>query len=129
MIAAVRHNNPGNVSLPIKGWHGGGKIVGISGQPGYAEFPTMEIGFEAFKQRLRSYINDHHYTSIALMAPHYAADPHWGSSVARLSGIGIREHLSTADGDQMAALASGIIKQETGHTIAELIKMRKEYEV
>lgn len=119
-LAALRHNNPGDVSLPIKGWHGGGKIVGVQGQPGYAEFPTMEIGFEAFKQRLRSYILDKGYKTIALMAPHYAQDPHWRIVVGKFSGLGLDEQLDPANGDQMMKLAKGIIRQETGKTLQQL---------
>lgn len=126
-LAAVRHNNPGDVSLPIKGWHGGGKIVGVTGQPGYADFATMAIGFEAMKQRLRDYILDKHRNTIKLIGQIYATDPHWGVAVASYSGIGLTEPLVAADGDQMAKLAQGIIRQETGHTYVELVQMQKEY--
>lgn len=115
-IAAIRHNNPGDVSLPIQGWHGGGKIVGVQGQPGYADFPTMQIGFEAFKQRLRTYIG-RGWNTIALMAPHYATDPNWRNGVAKFSGLKLTDKLNAANGDQLAKLASGIIKQETGHSL------------
>lgn len=115
-IAAIRHNNPGDVSLPIQGWHGGGKIVGAQGQPGYGDFPTMAIGFEAFKQRLRTYIA-RGWDTIALMAPHYATDPNWRNGVARYSSLGLNERLDATNGDQMGELAAGIIRQETGHTL------------
>lgn len=117
VIAAKRYNNPGDVSLPIKGWHGGGKIVGIKGQPGYGQFPSMEIGFEAFKQRLRTYI-ERGWNSINKMAPHYAEDPKWAKGVAKNSGLH-PDHV-IAGSDDLAHLAAGIIKQETGLTLAEL---------
>lgn len=115
-IAAIRHNNPGNVSLPIQGWHGGGRIVGLQGQPGYAEFPTMEIGFEAFKQRLRTYI-ERGWNTIDKIGRHYAADPHWPKAVAKLSGLHETYVIGPHD---LVALARGIIKQETGMSLEEL---------
>lgn len=118
-IAAIRYNNPGDVSLPISGWTGGGKIVGIPGQVGYAEFPSMAIGFAAFEQRLRSYIARGRDT-IRKIGEVYATDPHWGLAVAELAGIGIDVRLSASASGQMSSLASAIIKQETGMTLAQL---------
>jgi hypothetical protein len=118
-LAALRHNNPGDVSLPIKGWTGPGKIVGVEGQPGYAEFPTMEIGFQAFQQRIRSYIEEGR-TTIALIGKVYATDPHWPAAVAKISGIPLSAHLNPADAEQMSALAAAIIRQETGKTLKQL---------
>ncbi len=116
-IAAIRYNNPGDVSLPIEGWHGGGEIVGVRGQPGYARFPTMAIGFEAFKQRLRTYI-ERGWNTINRMGPHYATDPKWAAGVARFSGLH-PDHVINGSAD-LTALACGIIRQETGKTLAQL---------
>jgi len=113
-IAAIRYNNPGNVSLPINGWSGGGTIVGISGQPGYASFPDMQTGFAAFQQRLSSYIDGRGLNTISSLNSVYAQDPSWGSAVSRFSGIGINEPLDTSNASQMASLQSGVIRQETG---------------
>lgn len=118
-IAAVRFNNPGDVSLPISGWAGGGKIVGIRGQVGYAEFPSMQIGFEALQQRLRSYI-DEGRTTLRKIGAVYAQDPHWPVAVSLFSGIPIGAALDADDAQQMAELAGGIIRQETGLTLADL---------
>lgn len=113
-IAAIRFNNPGNVSLPIQGWTGGGSIVGIRGQPGYASFPDMQTGYAAFTQRLNNYINVKGLNTIATLNPVYAQDTGWGAGVSAASGIGINSPLDTSNPDQMAALRSGIIQQETG---------------
>ncbi len=91
------------MSLPIKGWAGGGKIVGLRGQPGYAQFPTMAIGFEAFKQRLRTYI-DRGWNTIDKIGVHYATDPNWPKGVALNSGLA-RDHIIT--NRDLAALARG----------------------
>lgn len=119
-IAAIRHNNPGDVSLPIKGWTGVGKIVGVEGQPGYAEFPTMQIGFEAFQQRLRSYIVDQHRNTIRKIGTVYAADPHWPAAVASIAKLPEDGVIDPENATQMEALASAIVKQETGYSFAEL---------
>jgi len=119
-IAAIRYNNPGNVSLPIKDWSGGGSIVGISGQPGYASFPSMQVGYAAFQQRLTSYINGQGLDTIGALNSRYAQDQGWGASVSRLSGIGINEPLDTSNASQMGALQSAIIRQETGMTPSQL---------
>lgn len=118
-IAAVRYNNPGDVSLPISGWTGPGEIVGVQGQPGYARFPTMQIGFEAFQQRLRSYISAGRNT-ISKIGAVYATDPRWPRAVAELSGLNEYMTLNPADTSQMQDLAAGIIRQETGKTLKEL---------
>lgn len=118
-IAAIRYRNPGDVSLPIKGWTGPGRIVGLPGQSGYAEFPTMQIGFEAFQQRIRAYIQEGR-TTIRRIGAVYAADPQWPKDVAELSGIPIGAVLDANDQEQMVALAAAIIKQETGQTLASL---------
>lgn len=118
-IAAIRYNNPGDVSLPIRGWTGGGKIVGLRGQPGYAQFPSMEIGYQAFLYRLRTYIEEGKNT-IRRIGAIYATDPNWAKDVASLSGLPIGAVLDADDPSQMEPLASAIIRQETGMTIAEL---------
>lgn len=118
-VAAIRYNNPGDVSLPISGWTGGGKIVGIPGQVGYAEFPTMQVGFEAFQQRLRSYITQGRNT-ICKIGAVYATDPHWPVAVAGLAKLPLDAALDPKNTAQMAALASAIVRQETGMTYAEL---------
>lgn len=119
-IPAIRYNNPGDVSLPIEGWSGGGYIVGIHGQPGYAEFPSMAVGFAAMVQRLRSYITYQHRTNITLIGEVYAQDPTWPAKVSLLANIPIHTVLNPANTRQMTQLAEGIIRQETGKTMAEL---------
>jgi hypothetical protein len=118
-ILAIRYNNPGDVSLPIKGWTGGGRIVGAPGQVGYAEFPTMAIGYQAFLFRLREYIESGRNT-IRKIGAVYATDPHWPVAVAKLSKLPIGAFLDTRDDKEMEALAAAILLQETGMTIAEL---------
>ena len=120
MIAALRYNNPGDVSLPITGWTGPGRIVGIPGQPGYAEFPDMATGYDAFLTRLRDFLTVQGLRTIAAIGPVYATDPHWPAAVSILSGIGLHELLDPASTIQMQALAAGIVKQETGQTILAL---------
>ena len=120
-IPAIRYNNPGNVSLPITGWTGGGHIVGLPDQPGYAAFPTMQAGYEAFKLRLHLFITMQGRNTIRTIGALYAADPHWPMAVSNLSGIGIDTPIDPANASQMDALAAGIIKQETGMTIAQLL--------
>jgi hypothetical protein len=109
-----RYNNPGNVSLPISGWQGGGSIVGIRGQSGYASFPSMAVGLQAFQQRITNYIDGKGYDTIAKMGAHYAEDPTWGAKVSNFSGIGINDRLDTSNPTQMAALQKGILTQEIG---------------
>lgn len=117
MIAAIRFNNPGDVSLPIRGWTGPGDVVGLRGQPGYAKFPTMQIGFEAFQQRIRSYIDEGRNT-IRRIGAVYATDPDWPRDVSRLSNIPIGAFLDADDAEQMRELAAAIIRQETGMSLA-----------
>jgi len=119
-IAAIRYNNPGNVSLPIQGWNGGGSIVGIAGQSGYASFPDMQTGFAAFQARLTNYIDGRGLNTIGALNGVYAQDPAWGAGVSNLSGIGINTPLDTSNASQMSALQSGIIQQETGMSPAQL---------
>src|SRR5215471_16143760 len=93
-IAAIRNNNPFNVSLPISGiGMGGGSIVGVQGQPGYGAFPDMATGYAAGTQRLNSYISGSSsygpLTTIGQLNSVYATDPNWAAGVSRASGIGI----------------------------------------
>lgn len=125
-IAAIRYNNPGDVSLPIAGWTGGGTIVGLKGQKRYASFPNMDIGYKAFQQRLKSYIESGRNT-IRKIGIKYATDPNWSREVAELSGLPIGAVLDADDPSQMEPLASAIIRQETGMTLAELEEKSKEY--
>lgn len=118
-IAAIRFNNPGNVSLPIAGWSGGGTIVGIAGQSGYASFPDMATGAAALQQRLTTYI-ERGYDTIAGMNSVYAQDPNWKNGVSSASGIGLNTTLDPNNPTQMAALTSGIIKQETGLSVSTI---------
>lgn len=115
-IAAIRHNNPGNVSLPIRGWTGGGSIVGIQGQPGYAHFPDMATGAAALQHRLSTRIDDG-YNTIRKLNPIYAEDPNWKNGVSRFSGIGLDEPLTSSNIKQ---LTGGIIRQETGRSPSSL---------
>jgi len=125
-IAAIRFNNPGDVSLPIKGWTGVGYAIGIKGQPGYGKFPTMEIGYQAFLWRLKEYIMKGCNT-IRKIGALYATDPNWPKEVAQIAGLPIGVILDPDDETQMQPLASAIIRQETGMTLAELEEKSKEY--
>jgi hypothetical protein len=117
-LAALRFNNPGNVSLPIKGYSGPGTVVGISGQPGYASFPTMADGLAAQSARLTSYVDGStRYgarTTIASLNSVYAEDPNWKNNVSKFSGIGVNDQIDPNNQAQMSALQGGIIRQETG---------------
>lgn len=119
-IAAVRYNNPGNVSLPIQGYKGAGTIVGIKGQPGYGSFPDMQTGYKALTQRLDNYIDVKGLNTISKMGTKYAEDGSWGRGVSRATGIGMDDILDTSDVEQMAKLRAGIIKHETGFTESQL---------
>lgn len=119
IIAALRHNNPGNVSLPITGWTGLGRIVGLPDQPGYAEFATMSDGYAAFLLRLSLFIRDGKNT-IRTIGALYAADPHWPAAVSALSGINLDAVLTESDTPIMQMLAGAIVRQETGLTIQTL---------
>lgn len=110
---AVRHNNPGNVSLPIKGWKGGGFIVGAPGQSGYASFPNVQTGLAAFNARVTSYIG-RGYNTIGSLNSIYAQDGNWKNNVSRLSGIGINTPLDASNPAQMTQLQDGILKAESG---------------
>ena len=118
-IAAIRYNNPGNVSLPIQGWKGGGTIVGLSGQSGYASFPDMQTGYAALQQRVSTYIG-RGLTTIDKLNSVYATDSNWKNGVAAASGIGKNEPLDPTNQAQMSALLNGIIKQETGKSPSAL---------
>jgi hypothetical protein len=124
-IAAIRFNNPGDVSLPIRGWSGPGEIVGIEGQKGYAKFPSMEIGYAAFQQRVISYIEEG-YTTIAKMGREYATDPAWGAKVAQMARLSEYMVLEPENKAEISALCQAIIRQETGKTIAQLEALSKE---
>lgn len=125
-IAAIRYNNPGDVSLPIAGWCGAGTIVGLAGQHGYASFPDMGTGYRAFQCRLASYIREGRNT-IRKIGMVYATDHNWAKDVASLSGLPIGAVLDANDVSQMEPLASAIIRQETGMTLAELEEKSREY--
>lgn len=115
MSLSLIYNNPGNVSLPIKGYGGPGFIVGAPGQSGYASFPSLAAGISAFNQALTNRILGGHDT---LANFNYAADKNWASSVSKISGIGINETLNPNNSSQMAALQYGIVQQETGNAAA-----------
>lgn len=119
-IAALRFNNPGNVSLPISGYSGPGTIVGISGQSGYASFPDMATGYSALQARLQSYISNDGLNTISALNSVYAQDPAWGAGVSSLSGIALNAPLNPNDSAQMSALSAGIVQQETGMTPSAL---------
>lgn len=128
-IAAIRFNNPGDVSLPITGCNTatmGGKIVGVPGQPGYAEFPTMATGYNAFQLRLREFIVSGRNT-IRRIGALYATDPNWPIEVAKLAGLPIGSVIHADDPEQMTALSAAIIRQETGMTLAELEAASAKY--
>jgi hypothetical protein len=113
-IAALRFNNPGNISLPMKDWTGGGSIVGLKGQPGYAAFPDMATGMAAFTHRVGNYINDRGLNTIAALNSVYAQDSKWGAGVSRASGIDLHTPIDTSNAAQMSALHKGILTQEMG---------------
>lgn len=73
-IAALRYNNPFDVSLPIAGWNGGGDTVGIQGQPGFGAFPDMATGYQAGVQRLHSYLTGQSYRGAGLTRCPLCAD-------------------------------------------------------
>jgi hypothetical protein len=117
--AGVRHNNPFDVSLPIHGLSdngmGGGKIVGVSGQGGFAEFPTLAIGYAAGQHRIRDYIDVKGYNTIAKMGAHYATDPNWPHAVSKVAGdIGLNDILDTRNAAQMTRLEHAILTIELG---------------
>ena len=120
-IAAIRYNNPGNVSLPIQGWTGGGNIVGITGQRGYAQFPDMQTGYLAMQQRLTNYIDVKGLSTIADLNTRYAEDQNWQNAVSRFSGIDRTTSLDTSNTAQMNALTYGIIRQETGRNPSDIL--------
>lgn len=114
--AYERYNNPGNVSLPIRGWTGGGSVVGIKGQPGYASFPDMNTGVAAFRQRITTRLDDG-YNTIRKLNPIYAEDTNWKFGVSRVSGIGLDDPLNESNVND---LMRGIITQETGRSPSQL---------
>jgi|SRR5271166_6788889 len=122
-IAAIRYNNPGNVSLPIKGWSGAGFIVGISGQPGYARFPSPDVGFSALRLQLTNRINQglNSISRIGLSGL-YENPPtqSWVDNVARYSGLSADETIDPSDNATMLKLQTGICRQETGLSLAQL---------
>jgi hypothetical protein len=117
--AAERHNNPGNVSLPIAGYHGPGEVAGISGQPGHGSFPTIQDGINALDARLASRISQGYDTIRKLgMSGIYENPPTmaWVNHVSAMSGIGPDEQLTPG---RMQALRYGIVQQETGGIAAK----------
>ena len=122
-IAAIRFCNPGNVSLPIKGWTGPGRVVGIHGQRGYAQFPTPDIGFAAMRQQVCNRIVQGYDTINKLGGSGIYENPptqSWIDNVSKYSGIGGGDWLDYKNEAQIGALLRGICKQETGLTLAEL---------
>ena|SRR6202035_4659441 len=117
----IRSNNPGNVSLPIQGWTGGGTIIGAPGQPGYASFPDMATGWAAFGQRMTNYIDTKGLTTIAQLNSVYATDQNWKNGVSAYSGIGLNTPLDTSNAAQMNALKTGILSQELGPANAQSV--------
>jgi hypothetical protein len=115
MTLAKKYNNPGDLSLPIKGYHGPGVCVSVhNDQHGtYGHFPTVADGVAALKCRLSSYIARGYHT-IHKMNDVYAGDKHWAVNVAHLSGIGINDRLDPANVSQMRDLTYGIVQAETG---------------
>jgi hypothetical protein len=118
-IPAIRYNNPGNVSLPIEGWKGPGVIVGIKGQPGYAHFPSMKIGYQVALFRIASYIKEGRNTLLKI-AEAYATDPAWGREVSQMSGISLDTPLSANSTFQVKNLTDNIIHHETGKTVRQM---------
>ena len=117
-IAALRYNNPFDVSLPIAGWDGGGDIAGVQGQPGFGAFPDMATGYQAGVHRLNSYItgqNSHGAKrTIKDLNSVYATDPNWASGVAAHSGLDPTAPLDPSNADQMKQLQYGVLAQEMG---------------
>lgn len=117
-IAALRYNNPFDVSLPIAGWNGGGNIVGIQGQSGFGSFPDMSTGFQAGVHRLNSYITGQSShgpkRTIKELNSVYATDPNWANGVATHSGLDPNAALDPNNSDQMRALQYGVLAQEMG---------------
>lgn len=120
-IPAARFNNPGDVSLPIAGWHGGGEIVGIKDQPGYAKFPDLQTGVNAFQHRVTNYIDSRGLNTIGALNSAYAKDRGWSAGVSAASGIGLNTPLDTSNQEQMRALQKGILSQEIGRENAERV--------
>lgn len=115
----LRNNNPFNVSLPIRGWNGGGNVVGAPGQSGFGSFSDLNTGYAAGVQRINTYIEggvngSGPLDTIAKMNTKYATDGNWGRGVSSISGIGLNDKLDTSNSAQMAALQKGILSQEQG---------------
>jgi hypothetical protein len=115
MTLAKKYNNPGDLSLPVSGYHGPGICVHVhNDQHGsYGSFPTVEDGVAALQCRLSSYVA-RGYNSIHKMNHIYAADHHWSSNVSHLSGIDVDTRLDPTDASQMRDLIYGIVQAETG---------------
>jgi hypothetical protein len=111
--AGIKHNNPFDVSLPISGWSGGGRVVGLPDQKGFSEFPDLETGYAAGVQRLTSRINQG-YDTIAGLNPIYAQDQNWKNNVAAGSGLGLNEKLDPNNAAQMEQLQRGVLIAEIG---------------
>jgi len=111
MALGNRANNPGNVSLPIKGWTGGGAIIGAPGQPGYAQFPDFATGVSAWSVRLDTYAQRPGGDTIRGLNDTigYATDPNWKNNVSAGSGLGLDTPLDTSN---RGALMIGIAKAE-----------------
>lgn len=128
-IAAFRHNNPFDVSLPIAGWKGGGNIVGINGQSGFGSFPDMDTGYAAGVQRLNSYISGQSShgakRNISELNSVYATDPNWAAGVAKHSGLGPNDELDVNNPEQMSKLQYGVLAQEIGPANAAAVFRNK----
>jgi hypothetical protein len=124
-VAGIRANNPFDVSLPIKGYSGPGQIIGVRGQPGFAQFPDMQTGYNAGVQRLNTYITGQTkygtLDSISSLNSVYATDQNWKYGVSKASGIGLNETLDPNNADQMAALQRGVLSQELGASNAKVV--------
>jgi hypothetical protein len=119
-IAAIRFNNPFNISLPKSGYFGG-SVVGIVNQPGYASFPNMATGYAAGANRVTQYISGQtsygNLNTIGALGPVYAQGPGsagWAQNVSQISGIPINQPLDPTNAGQMSALNQGILTQEIG---------------
>jgi hypothetical protein len=120
-IAAIRYNNPFNISLPRAGYYGG-SVVGIVNQPGYAQFSDMATGYAAGAQRVTDYVSGNtsygNLNTLSKLGNIYAEGPQggqvWANAVSQFSGIPVNARLDPNNAEQMQALDRGILSQEVG---------------
>lgn len=115
--------NPGNVSLPIPGWSGGGFVDAGGNQAGHGTFSSFDQGIAALNQRLQVF-QDRGFMSIqdiGLSGKYEVpATASWGQDVSNFSGLSLTAPLNLNDPVQQALVDFGISAHESQLSTANI---------